>query len=84
MSVSGDPDEYMGDDGDDLPLEGSSQFAMDLDKGAEWLRNLTNAEIADLHAYDKADIAQSLARLVSVAEAAGVLGWRDEELDNKL
>ena len=30
MSVSGDPDEYMGDDGDDLPLEGSSQFAMDL------------------------------------------------------
>ena len=57
---------------------------MDLDKGAEWLRNLTNAEIADLHAYDKADIAQSLARLVSVAEAAGVLGWRDEELDNKL
>ena len=63
MSVSGDPDEYMGDDGDDLPLEGSSQFAMDLDKGAEWLRNLTNAEITDLHAYDKADIAQSLARL---------------------
>ena len=84
MSVSGDPDEYMGDDGDDPPLEGSSQFAMDLDKGAEWLRNLTNAEIADLHAYDKADIAQSLARLVSVTEAAGVLGWRDEELDNKL
>ena len=34
--------------------------------------------------YDKADIAQSLARLVSVAEAAGVLSWCDEELDNKL
>ena len=84
MSVSGDPDEYMGDDGDDLPLEGSSQFAMGLDKGAEWLHNLTNAEIADLHAYDKGDIAQSLARLVSMAEAAGVLSWHDEELDNKL
>ena len=49
MSVSGDPDEYMGDDSDDLPLEGSSQFAMDLDKGAEWLHNLTNLGVEGQH-----------------------------------
>ena len=85
MSVSGDPgDAYMGDSDDDLPLEGSIQFALDLNKGANWLCGLTNAEIANLHAYDKADIVQSLARLLGVAEAAGVLGWRDAELDSKL
>ena len=83
ISLGGGPDDDdMGDD--DPPLVGSSQFDRDLTYNANWLRLLDPTEVANFDDFDKEAIARGLTAVITAAEAAGVIGWRDPDLDSRL